>query len=97
MEMRRKRVKEVAWFFDKMVEAGFIDLPEHSQKLDSLLLVTWLISDHWVPYLDMNDLEFNKSNIQKGFDLIFRILDPYFTEKAKKEHEGLIQRKNINS
>ncbi len=97
MDMRRKRAKEVAWFFNEMVKAGFIDLPEHSHKMESLLLVTWLISDHWVPYLDMNDLEFNKNNIQKGFDLIFQILDPYFTEKAKKEHEGLILRKNINA
>lgn len=97
MAMRRKRVKEVAWFFSEMVKAGFIELPAHSNKLDSLLLVTWLISDHWVPYLDMNDMNFNKNNIQKGFDLIFQILDPYFTEKAKKEHERLIQRKNTNS
>jgi len=90
MDSRRKRVNEVELFFKEMVEAGFIDLNDRPAKLDSLLLVSWLISDQWLPYLDMYDLELNEENIKSGFDLIFQVFQPYFTEKANEAHKRLI-------
>lgn len=85
-DTRRKREKEVRRFFEELVKAGYIDLSEKSKSMESLLLTSWLISDQWLPHIEMNDLQLDEDHIQEGFDLIFHLFLPYFTEKAMQDH-----------
>ncbi len=84
MDNRRKRVKEIAAFFEAMLDAGMIEVKKGQVEFDSFILISWLISDQWLPYLDMNDIELNEESVKKGFDLIFQILELYFTVKAEQ-------------
>ncbi len=92
MDNRRKRVREVAAFFKAMLDAGMIEVKNGQAEFDSLILISWLISDQWLPYLDMNDLELNEESVRKGFDLIFQILEPCFTAKANQGMQHLLQK-----
>ena len=84
MDNRRKRAKEINAFFQAMIDAGMMEIKNSQTEFDSTILMTWLISDQWLPYLDMNDIEVNEASVKKGFDLIFQILEPYLTAKAKQ-------------
>lgn len=92
MDARRKRVKEVRAFFEALVEEGLMDFGGNKEELESNLLISWLISDQWLPYLDINDIELNQKSIEEGFELIFVLLRPYFTVRALSEHQSLLQR-----
>ncbi len=80
------RLQEVNCFFNEMIRAGCLNLPAESHELEEALLVTWLITEGWPPYLEMNDIALNEESIARGFHLILLTLTPYFTEKARAEH-----------
>lgn len=87
MENRRKRVKEVMWFFEKLVKAGLINRPTPPASLESIFQITWLITDQWLSYLDMHDRTVEESSIGEGYQLILQALQPCFTEKAKLQQQ----------
>lgn len=95
MNSRSKRVKEVRSFFEELERAGYLDFPKDSEPMEPLLLISWLITDQWLPYLDMHDLELNETSIQQGFDLIFQIFLPYFTGKATRDHRRLKNKRDM--
>ena len=84
MDNRRKRAKELNAFFRAMIDAGMMEIKNSQTEFDSTILISWLISDQWLPYLDMHDIEVNEASVKKGFDLIFQILEPHLTAKAKQ-------------
>ncbi len=91
LDNRKMREEEVNRFFNEMINAGYFTLPAESPELEAVLLVTWLITEGWPPYLEMNDIELNEESITRGFDLILLTLTPYFTEKANEEHAAHLQ------
>lgn len=91
MDCRKKRVKEVRLFFDEMINAGLMVRPEAPVSMDSLLEVSWLITDQWLPNLDLHDKCVNEENIEEGFKLIMQVFEPYFTPKAKTEYQQLMK------
>lgn len=90
MDSRKKRIKEVALFFDELVKVGLMIEPEPPISMASLLQVSWLLTDQWLPHLDMHDKTVNEENIEEGFNLIMQIFAPYFTPKAKIEYQRII-------
>jgi hypothetical protein len=96
LDNRKRRVQEVKQFFMAMIDEGYFNLGDNQKTLDSILLSSWLISDQWPQYLDMNEMELNKENISKGFKLLDDIFRPYYSEKAIKEDQRIIQQNNIN-
>ena len=62
MDNRRKRAKEINAFFQAMIDAGMMEIKNSQTEFDSTILMTWLISDQWLPYLDMNDIEVNEES-----------------------------------
>jgi len=94
MDSRKKRVKEVALFFAELVKVGLMVEPEPPISMISLLQVSWLLTDQWLPHLDMHDKTVNEENIEEGFNLIMQVFAPYFTPRAKTEYQSIIDRQN---
>lgn len=91
MDCRKKRMKEVSRFFDEMVKVGLMIEPQAPVSMDSLLQVSWLITDQWLPHLDLHDKCVNEQNIEEGFDLIMQVFEPYFTPKARVEYKKILE------
>lgn len=91
MDCRKKRMKEVNLFFEEMIRAGLMVNPEPPVTMESLLQVSWLITDQWLPNLDLHDKGVHEENIEEGFGLIMQVFDPYFTAKAKSEYQQIIK------
>ncbi len=91
MDCRKKRMKEVSLFFDEMINTGLMVEPQPPVSMESLLQVSWLITDQWLPHIDLHDKCVNEQNIEEGFDLIMQVFEPYFTSKAKIEYKQIIE------
>lgn len=91
-DCRKKRINEVTLFFEEMIKAGLMKRPKPPVTLEALLQVSWLVTDQWLPHLDLHDKEVNEENIEEGFEMIMQIFEPYFTPKAKAEYQQIISR-----
>ena len=91
---RKKRVREVELFFKEMIQQGFFDLADNPDRLASILLTSWLVSDQWPQYLAINEMALNEENISKGFDLILQVFQPYFTEKAIRDNQKILLKRS---
>lgn len=90
MDCRKKRMKEVRRYFDEMVKIGLMVEPQAPVSMNSILQVSWLITDQWLPNLDLHDKQVNEENIEEGFELIMQVFEPYFTPKAKTDYQKII-------
>ena len=88
---RKKRVSEVEHFFERLIEAGLIERPEPPVSLVSLLRIAWLVTDQWLPHLDLKGKVVNESNVEEGFELLTQIFLPYLTPGARQTYESLIE------
>ncbi len=86
---RKKRVVEVEKFFEELIEAGLIVRPAPSVTLESLLKIAWLVTDQWLPHLDLHNLPVNQKNIEEGFTRVTQVFLPYFTPEAKQRYQAL--------
>lgn len=90
MNNRKKRMQEMRLFFEECVKAGLIQEPEPPASMESILQITWFITDQWVPYLNMHGRIAEEANINEGYRLILQVLQPYFTEKGKQQQQQLL-------
>lgn len=82
IDNQKIRFEEVALFFEELAKAGLIKRPQPPASLESVLQITWLITDQWVPYLYMHDRAIDEANIGEGYQLILQVLQPYLTDKG---------------
>jgi len=97
MDCRNKRMKEVSRYFEEMVKVELMVAPQTPVSMDSLLQVSWLITDQWLPHLDLHDKCVNEQNIEEGFTLIMQVFEPYFTPKARLEYQKILQQAKLTS
>jgi AcrR family transcriptional regulator len=88
---RKKRVLEVRRFFEKLIEVGLVQDPGPAVTLDSLLQISWLVSDQWMQYLDLQDRDVNESSVAEGFALVTQIFLPYFTASARQRFDAMVE------
>ncbi|MDP1715220.1 MAG: TetR/AcrR family transcriptional regulator [Anaerolineales bacterium] len=58
-------------------EAGVLDLPDDPKVVNELQEICWLISEFWLTNLEVNGLKVNEAEMQRGVNLIFRVIQPY--------------------
>lgn len=54
--------------------------------LDTLLEISWLVSDQWIYQLELRGEAVNAENIRQGFSLIYQGFEPYFTADSLTEY-----------
>lgn len=84
-ENRKKRIDAVIRFFEELVEAEVLRKPRSTESLHYLVIMTWIFSDNWLNFIELQGAEENSEIIQLGYDFIIEMLYPYLTEKAKEE------------
>ena len=90
LDSRNKRLREVKDFFVGLIDNGLMVHPKPPITLESLLLSSWLVTDQWLPHLDMYDISAtDEKAISEGAVLIQNIFRPFFTEKALTELEKM--------
>jgi AcrR family transcriptional regulator len=57
--------------------AKIIRMPKDSQEIEELQEIIWLISEFWVNNLEMNGRKVNEAEMQRGVNLMLRVLKPY--------------------
>ena len=63
--------------FGAFAASGVFRMPEDPQVLTDLQEVCWLISEFWVTNLEVNGRAVNKTEMQRGVELMLRVLQPY--------------------
>ena len=96
MDNRRKRRKEVLLFFEALVQAELLINPVPPSSLESIVQITWLISDQWMPHLDMHDRPLDELGIGEGYRLILQVLQPYFTQQARQQQQALLTENKVS-
>ena len=86
---RKRRYKQVTHFFNEVIKSGLMEKPTSPVNLDSLLTISWMVTDQWLAHLDLHDRSVNEQSIGEGFELIIQIFDPYFTDKAKQQYRKI--------
>jgi AcrR family transcriptional regulator len=57
--------------------AKIIRMPKDPQEIEELQEIIWLISEFWVNNLEMNGRKVNEAEMQRGVNLMLRVLKPY--------------------
>lgn len=57
--------------------AKIIRMPKDQQEIEELQEIIWLISEFWVNNLEMNGRKVNEAEMQRGVNLMLRVLKPY--------------------
>ena len=91
IDTRAKRIVEVKKFFSELIETGLIKNPGPDVTLESLLEVGWLVSDQWVPHLDLHNKDVNEKSVAEGFQLVTEIFLPFFSPEAKQQYRELLE------
>lgn len=84
-EKREKRIEEVIRFFEGLVDADVLVKPRSTESLHYLVIMTWIFSDNWLNYSELQASEEDSEVVQLGYDFLIEMLYPYLTEKAKTE------------
>lgn len=57
--------------------AKIIRMPKDPQEIEELQEIIWLISEFWINNLEMNGRKVNEAEMQRGVNLMLRVLKPY--------------------
>ncbi|MCZ6828193.1 MAG: TetR/AcrR family transcriptional regulator [Gammaproteobacteria bacterium] len=84
-EYRNSRTAEIVRFFKALITAGVMRQPEGAQSLESLVRISWILSDNWINYIEVDGHEISPQTIREGYALVIELFRPYLTEAALLE------------
>jgi AcrR family transcriptional regulator len=76
-ENRRERMAALQQFFEKLIDVGVMRRPEPPATVALLVALSWMVSDHWIFYLDADHARLDSELIDTGFDLVMTLFQPY--------------------
>lgn len=84
-EQREARIEKVLQFFEALVDAGVIKKPRSRESLRYLVVISWIFSDNWLNFIELQDEGEDSEVINTGYDVIVELLYPYLTDTARAE------------
>jgi AcrR family transcriptional regulator len=81
---RERRLRELERFMRALAGRGLMNLPADARRLRSLVNVTWIVSDHWLNYVDHHDRPVSVEAILDGYQEILEVLRPYLCNDFQK-------------
>jgi AcrR family transcriptional regulator len=87
-QMRRERLAAFEEIFQHFVSAGVARPPASPALVANLAKLCWLISDYWLPFVELDGEPVLPDVIEQGVALYMQVLDPYVnqTGKAREMH-----------
>jgi AcrR family transcriptional regulator len=82
-QLRRERLAAFEGLFGQFVSAGVAHPPASPSLVANLAKLCWLISDYWLPFLEIDGDLTLPDGIEQGIALYMQILDPYVSDAGK--------------
>jgi len=83
--LRRQGLAHFEVLFHRFVAAGVLCMPADSARVSDLARICWLISDYWLPFVELDDEFTVTEHMQQGIHLVMQALRPYASEAAQVE------------
>jgi AcrR family transcriptional regulator len=82
-EIRQERLVRFEELFQHFVSAGVARTPASPALVANLAKLCWLISDYWLPFLEIDGELVLPDMIEQGVALYMQVLSPYVSEAGK--------------
>ena len=82
-QMRRERLAAFEALFAHFVSAGVARPPASPSLVGNLAKLCWLISDYWLPFIEIDGEPVLPDVIEQGVALYMQVLDPYVNQTGK--------------
>ena len=82
-EIRRERLARFEGLFQHFVSTGMARPPASPALVANLAKLCWLISDYWLPFLEIDGELVLPDVIEQGVALYMQVLAPYVSEAGK--------------
>jgi AcrR family transcriptional regulator len=85
IQIRKNREGSVRRFFLALVENGVLVLPDEESALESLLQIAWIVTEHWMSFIAIEDKVIDDKTMQDGFRLTLQLFMPLLSEQARQD------------
>lgn len=85
IQIRRKREASIRRFFIALVEHNVLVLPDEDDAMESLLRIAWIVTEHWMSSIAIEDKVIDATTMQDGFRLTLQLFMPLLSEDARKD------------
>jgi AcrR family transcriptional regulator len=85
LAMRREGLAHFEVLFECFVDVDVIRMPADSTSIADLARICWLISDYWLPFVELESELTMPQYMQQGIRLVLQALRPYLSEEAQAE------------
>jgi hypothetical protein len=82
-QVRRERLAAFEGLFAQFVSAGVARPPASPSLVANLARLCWLISDYWLPFLEIDGDLTLPDGIEQGVALYLQVLDPYGSDAGE--------------
>lgn len=79
-QLRQERLARFEGLVAQFVSAGVAQLPAEAGLVTNLAKLCWLISDYWLPFLEIEGEVALPVVIEQGVALYLQVLEPYLTQ-----------------
>lgn len=86
-KVRKQRWIEITAFFQSLADLGVLTKAADADTLSRLSKIGWMITDYWLPFLEVEGRTINRKSAQQGVELIMTLLRPYLSDKARLEFD----------
>lgn len=81
-QMQGQRIGEQERFFLRFVEDGVFKVPEDPSHFRAIITACWVIANNWLSFVETSGEAVEPAQLERGVDLIFRVMEPYLSEAA---------------
>ena len=75
--VRRRGFANLCDLLTAFVAAEVLTIP--ADAVTDVATLCWMVTDFWLPYVEMNGAEVDAAQLQHGVELLMRVLNPYLT------------------
>ncbi|WP_249870530.1 TetR/AcrR family transcriptional regulator [Oceanobacillus saliphilus] len=76
-EIEKQRIEEQKKLIENLINSGVIRNLRSPSDIDSLLTISWLISNYWLSFLESDGQEITDEQVERGVQLILTVFKPY--------------------
>jgi AcrR family transcriptional regulator len=87
-QIRRERLANLEALFQQFSSSGVLCFPQIPASVTNLARLCWLISDYWLPFLEIDGEVVLPEVIEQGVALYMQVLRPYVSEVGNTLEES---------
>lgn len=80
LSVRKRGFEDFHQLFNAFIDAGVLRAPGTQEAIDNLAEVIWMITEFWLSNLEISGRTVDKSQMERGVQLMMQILKPYINE-----------------